>query len=148
MGRTKAGGRHVPRTFLTQESIALIGELNQQGYTVSAIAARFNISERAVKDKLSEIFQNQANEWLQEEIDTLVKLYKSGLRKPSDFKNHLPNKANWMIRNKIKLLEKNGLSFFDHKPAVEAEPIEFNEFDDNTLSEEYPDFRNFTFKEE
>lgn len=118
-------GRHVPRKFLTKEVIDRICALKEQGCSVATIAEEVNISQRAVKDKLSELSQKQTNEWSKEEIEILIKLYQKGFRKPSDFKNYLTHKAGWMIRNKIKKLIKNGFQIPEEKPAEKSLPTPF-----------------------
>ena len=128
-------GRHVPRKFKTKEEIDRIAELNAKGYSPSVISAMLGISERAVKDKLSEINKGQTNEWTDDERETLIRLYQNGIRKPSSFKPFLEHKADWMIRNKIKKLVKKGVLKPDQTPAQYSLPkTDIPSYQDNSLS--------------
>jgi hypothetical protein len=100
------GNRNVRRVFVTQEQIDRIIELHKEGKSTREISRETGVNERNVRQKKKEKRRDQTNEWTDEEDALLRYHYYDGIIKVPDLCKILTKKAYWMIRNRIKLINR------------------------------------------
>ena len=84
----------------------LIKEYTKNGVPPSEISKMLNLSYRQVRTFVTQIQRNQENKFTQSEDFLLTYLYLNGITKESLLARYIPTKAPWMIRNRLKFLQK------------------------------------------
>ena len=145
--RGKTTRRKVQRNFLTISDKYFIQSYASKGMSPSQIAKYINSNYRQVRDYLHRLTKNQINTFTEEEDQLIIDLYSSGVTKESLIAKQMPNKAPWMIRNRIKYLKKK-----DHLP-IQNEDVENimdinfdNSFDNILMLDEFSNFQLDSFE--
>ena len=101
------GNRNVRRVFVTQEQIDRIIELYKEGQRTREISRETGVNERNVRQKIKEHRRGpDPNIWTDEEDALLRYHYYNGITKVPDLCKILTKKADWMIRKRIKLINR------------------------------------------
>ena len=116
-------GKGVKRVFLKKEEKEGIITLAKV-MSSRKIAQLYNISPRRINDIMRVTSRNQVNIFTLEEDKLLIQYYFiNGITKPSELSRLLINKADWMIRNRIKKL-KNKIAAGYIKPPFNINDVE------------------------
>ena len=95
-------------------------ELFKNGEEVETIVKITEVNKRCAQTRIREYRKGQTNKWSDEEVSILIENYNKGIVKASALTKILTNKSDWMIRNRILLLQrKNKLP--KAKPKIKEE---------------------------
>lgn len=103
--------RRVSRYFFTEEEFQKMIQMYEDGVAIPQIARHFgpNCSKRHITAKIKEYKDGMTKDWSPEEVALLVDLFNvQKITSPSTISKYLTKKSNWMIRNKIKSMQRNG----------------------------------------
>ena len=97
------------KTFLPASSIQEILELNAQDVDEETIAKQFNITVRHTRDIIRNNSPTINKEFTMEEDQLLIDKYtREHISRPSELCRFFKNKTLYMIRNRLRLLRKEG----------------------------------------
>ena len=119
--------RHVSRKFLSESDKDKIIKLyhERKSYCEIAIAVKSNV--RQVKDFISRYNNNQTCVWTKEEEMILEQKRNLGITSARRIQTFLPRKTQYMIRNRLKILNKSGASGVMAPLIIEKTLIDFEE---------------------
>lgn len=103
--------RKVRRNFLNPEEKEEIERLMKNGFDAIYIASKVHHSERQIKNYIRERQKNAENRFTREQDRLIIQQIQQGNNSPTKIANLLDNKADWMVRNRIKLFKRKSHGF-------------------------------------
>ena len=97
----------VHKNFLSADDKENIDRLIKENKTSDEIAKILNFSHRQVRTYMKQRDLKQTNRFTVEEDILILFLYNNGITKEAKIAKHIPSKAPWMIRNRLRKMSKD-----------------------------------------